>query len=53
MSSQRERMLRGELYHAFVPDLIAEREKCQQAYHRFNTLAATLPRLERINLWQE
>jgi hypothetical protein len=28
---------RGELHHAFVPELIAVRRKCAQACHRFNT----------------
>lgn len=35
MSTEKEKMLRGELYHAFVPDLIAARSRCKQACNRF------------------
>lgn len=36
MPTEKEKMLRGELYHAFVPDLIAARSRCKQACNRFN-----------------
>lgn len=48
---QKERMLRGELYHAFSPVLTAERSRCAQACHNFNTNAASVSRVERINLF--
>jgi hypothetical protein len=28
------RMLKGELYHAFTPELVARRKRCQQACHK-------------------
>ncbi|OJJ85037.1 uncharacterized protein ASPGLDRAFT_65834 [Aspergillus glaucus CBS 516.65] len=38
MSTEKEKMLRGELYHAFIPDLIAARFRCKQACNRFNSI---------------
>jgi acetyltransferase-like isoleucine patch superfamily enzyme len=51
MDEEKAKMLRGELYHAFTPSLIAEREECSRKCHIFNTTASELSRLERINLW--
>src|SRR4051812_15230505 len=38
-STEKERMLNGELYHAFTPELIEERERCRAACWKFNNAA--------------
>lgn len=40
MSDQRDRMLRGEWYKDSDPQLLAERQHCQQLLDRFNATAA-------------
>jgi len=49
-AEEKAKMLRGELYHAFVPSLVAERARCSAACHALNT-ASGPTRLERANLW--
>lgn len=51
-STEKEKMLRGELYHAFTPDLTAARERCKHACNRFNN-AGEVPRRRLIELWKE
>jgi hypothetical protein len=46
------RMLRGELYHAFLPKLTAKRNRCHHACHRFNQ-AGEAPRRKLVELWRE
>ncbi|CAG5178531.1 uncharacterized protein ALTATR162_LOCUS8747 [Alternaria atra] len=36
LSENKKRMARGELYHAFTPELTAERSRCKQACARYN-----------------
>lgn len=36
LSDNKQRMLRGELYHAFTPELVAERARCKHACARYN-----------------
>lgn len=36
LSENKQRMARGELYHAFTPELVAERARCKQACARYN-----------------
>jgi hypothetical protein len=43
---------RGELYHAFVPELIAVRARCKTALDHFNA-ATDLTRRQSVNLWRE
>ncbi|KAK2834842.1 hypothetical protein FQN49_006859 [Arthroderma sp. PD_2] len=50
--TEREKMLRGELYTAFSPDLIAERERCKAACDRFNN-AGEVSRRRRVELWRD
>jgi hypothetical protein len=50
MDPEKSKMLRGELYHAFHPVLVSEREACFRRCHNYNT-ASSPSRLERINLW--
>jgi len=52
MATEKEKSLRGELYHAFVPELVAERQRCAASRHVYNT-ATNISRIERINLWME
>jgi hypothetical protein len=51
------RMQRGELYYAFTPALIAQRERCKNALNRFNQAtiggATRATRRKRIELWRE
>lgn len=46
------RMLRGELYHAFLPKLTAKRNRCHHACHRFNQ-AGEAPRRRLVELWRD
>jgi len=46
------RMLRGELYHAFLPGLTVKRNRCHHACHRFNQ-AGESPRRKQVELWRE
>jgi maltose O-acetyltransferase len=39
MGEQRERMLRGDLYDASDPELVAARERCADLLHRLNRLS--------------
>ncbi|KAF2456556.1 hypothetical protein BDY21DRAFT_347538 [Lineolata rhizophorae] len=52
MSENKRRMLRGELYHAFAPELVAERRRCAAACARFND-AGDVSRRRRLELWNE
>ncbi|EGY14952.1 maltose O-acetyltransferase [Verticillium dahliae VdLs.17] len=48
----RRRMANGELYYAFSPDLIADRQRCRKAYQRLNA-AGDVSRRELVELWKE
>ncbi|GKZ26339.1 maltose acetyltransferase [Aspergillus brasiliensis] len=52
LQENRERMRRGELYHAFVSDLTADRMRCASACRRFNN-AGDVSRRQSIELWKE
>ncbi|KIW78770.1 hypothetical protein Z517_08609 [Fonsecaea pedrosoi CBS 271.37] len=43
---------RGELYHAFVPELIAARDRCKQACDKLNSSESTTRR-RIIEMWRE
>lgn len=45
------RMLNGELYYAFNPDLIAARSRCAHAVHKFNDARDTTRR-HSVKLWR-
>ncbi|KIW96168.1 uncharacterized protein Z519_03235 [Cladophialophora bantiana CBS 173.52] len=47
-----QRAQRGELYHAFVPELIAARDRCKQACNKLNS-SAWITRRRAIELWRE
>ncbi|KAJ5151117.1 uncharacterized protein N7482_010369 [Penicillium canariense] len=50
--TEREKMLRGELFVSFTPDLIAARNRCKYAYTRFNN-AGEVPRRRLVELWRD
>ena len=52
LKENRARMGRGELYYAFVPDLSAERSRCEQACIKYND-AKDLSRRQRAELWRQ
>lgn len=47
------RMLRGELYHAFRPELTAKRDRAHLACHRFNKIGGEASRRKLVELWRE
>jgi len=47
MGEQKERMLRGDLYLADDPELVADRLRCQILVERFNTIPADRAHLRR------
>ncbi|KAK2791275.1 hypothetical protein FQN52_004951 [Onygenales sp. PD_12] len=51
--SGREKMLRGELYHAFTPELIAARKRCRLACDNFNRNAAEASVRRKVELWRD
>lgn len=50
--TEKEKMLRGELYRAFTPDLIAARTRCKWACNRFNK-SDEVPRRRLVEMWRE
>ncbi|KAI1628534.1 hypothetical protein EDD37DRAFT_644328 [Exophiala viscosa] len=46
-----EKAQRGELYHAFIPELIAARDLCKEATNRFNA-STDLTRRRQVELWR-
>ncbi|EPS29225.1 hypothetical protein PDE_04174 [Penicillium oxalicum 114-2] len=50
--TEQEKMLRGELFVSFTPELIAARNRCKYAYTRFNN-AGEVPRRHLIELWRD
>ncbi|MCJ1368869.1 hypothetical protein MMC20_000076 [Loxospora ochrophaea] len=52
LSENKQKMLRGELYHAFTPELIRERRRCSHACNIFNN-AGDVPRRRLVELWKD
>ncbi|KAL2221543.1 acetyltransferase, CysE/LacA/LpxA/NodL family [Thermoascus aurantiacus ATCC 26904] len=50
--TEKEKMLRGELYHAFTPELVAARTRTRNACYRYNN-AGDVSRRRRVELWRE
>ncbi|KAL2370264.1 acetyltransferase [Blastomyces gilchristii SLH14081] len=50
--TEKEKMLRGELYHAFTPELISARAKCKWACKRFND-SEEVTRRRQVELWRD
>ena len=51
--TEREKMMRGELFRAFTPDLVAARARCKYACNRFNNTTDEVPRRRLVELWRE
>ncbi|KAF1997129.1 maltose O-acetyltransferas-like protein [Amniculicola lignicola CBS 123094] len=51
-SENKRKMLAGELYHAFTPELVAERARCKHACARYNN-AGDVPRRRLTELWRD
>jgi hypothetical protein len=45
------RMLRGELYYAFTPEMLVQRQRCKEASKRFNDSDGSRRKL--VELWRE
>jgi hypothetical protein len=52
LSENKQKMLRGELYHAFVPELEADRARCGRACARYNN-AGDVSRRRLTELFRE
>ena len=52
MSENKQKMLRGELYYAFTPELTAERARCNQACEAYNN-AGHVSRRKLTELFRE
>ena len=52
VSENKQRMARGELYHAFTPELVAERARCKRACALYNN-AGEVPRRKLTELFRE
>ncbi|KAI8942007.1 hypothetical protein NX059_000115 [Plenodomus lindquistii] len=52
LSENKKRMARGELYHAFTPELTAERARCKHACARYNN-AGNVPRRQLTELFRD
>jgi hypothetical protein len=50
LSTEKAKMLRGELYWSFLPELVQEREACAHACRRLNPQAENISRREQIEL---
>ncbi|GAA5968604.1 hypothetical protein JCM8115_003799 [Rhodotorula mucilaginosa] len=53
LAENRRRMVRGELYTAFVPDLTKERRAASQACAAYNRLATEVSRREQVELFKK
>lgn len=51
----RRRMLAGELYYSFTPDLVADRRRCKAACLEYNdhSVAGVAPRRKLVELWNK
>ncbi len=52
VSENKRRMLAGELYYAFDPELIEARARCKHACNRYNN-ADNVTRRRLVELWRE
>ncbi|KAF2846435.1 maltose O-acetyltransferas-like protein [Plenodomus tracheiphilus IPT5] len=52
LSENKQRMARGDLYHAFTPELNAERARCKRACARYNN-AGDVPRRQLTELFRD
>lgn len=52
-NSEMAKALRGELYHAFVPEMVAARKRCKAACNRLNNAGDGVSRRELVEMWRE
>ncbi|KAK3319645.1 hypothetical protein B0T19DRAFT_432811 [Cercophora scortea] len=54
-SENRRRMIAGEMYYAFTPELGEDRRRCRQASYEYTTrsLAANSSRRELVTIWKK
>jgi hypothetical protein len=52
VSENKARALRGELYHAFTPELVAQRRRCARACSKYNK-AEEVTRRQQVEMWKE
>ena len=52
-AEEKAKMLRGELYKAFIPGLIKERARCKIACDRYNAAANVVSRRQKVKLLRE
>jgi hypothetical protein len=50
LAENRKKMENGELYTAFVPDLIAERRRAAQACSKYNREASDVTRRQQVEM---
>lgn len=53
LSQTKQKMLRGEMYHAFIPELVADRGRAKAAMRRYNAAVGEVSRREEVRLWRE
>ncbi|CAD0087450.1 unnamed protein product, partial [Aureobasidium vineae] len=55
ISENKARSLRGELYHAFTPQLVAERRRCARACTKYNKAGEdeAMTRRRQVELWRD
>lgn len=51
-ATEEEKMLKGELYIAFSPELVKERDRCADACNALNS-AGNLQRRQMVQLWRQ
>ncbi|UJO17267.1 Maltose O-acetyltransferase [Fulvia fulva] len=53
MSENKTRMLRGDYYYAFTPELVKDRRRCGRAISRYNNAdSETLTRRRQVEMWR-
>ena len=51
IAENRRRMLAGELYYAFTPDLIVDRAACRNAVRKYIAIPPDAPRRAVVEAW--
>jgi hypothetical protein len=52
MSENKARSLRGDLYYAFTPEMVAGRRRCALACKRYNN-SPEVNRRKMVEMWRE
>jgi len=51
-ATEEEKMLKGELYMGFAPELVKQRDRCADACNRLNN-TGNLSRRQVVQLWRQ